>query len=279
MSLAVFQFGAHDKNENKPKLTETERKNSPCKKPEETCPSFTFRDALIQSIENHQVILTIEGETGSGKTTQIPQFDNVMIIDKARERTLHTDILFGLVNDIARFRPDLKLLISSETLDAQKFSDFFDKASIFRIPGMRDILSFNVLCSPKSQIIFFSNLQGGSNMAGTNLKKKCQTLTCTCQSSKYSPPESTHFFQRSGSILMPFSKKACGWRRIHSRTVWMMALLSTNCMPCKSDLSLPNRYKSLGAKSGLYGGCVRRLHFNVRRVSIVVLAIWGRALS
>ena len=30
------------------------------------------------------------------------------------------------------------------------------------------------------------------------------------------PPESTHFFQRSGSILMPFSKKACGWRCIHS---------------------------------------------------------------
>jgi hypothetical protein len=47
----------------------------------------------------------------------------------------------------------------------------------------------------------------------------CQTLTCTCQSSTYSPPESTHFFQRSGNILIPFSKKACGWRRIHSQTV------------------------------------------------------------
>ena len=53
------------------------------------------------------------------------------------------------------------------------------------------------------------------------LNHNCQTLTCTCQSSTYSPPESTHFFQRSGSILMPFSKKACGWRHIHSWTVWM----------------------------------------------------------
>jgi hypothetical protein len=44
-----------------------------------------------------------------------------------------------------------------------------------------------------------------------------QTLTCTFQSSTYSPPESTHFFQRSGSILMPFSKKACGWRPEQSR--------------------------------------------------------------
>ena len=34
------------------------------------------------------------------------------------------------------------------------------------------------------------------------------------------PLRSQHnLFQHSGSILMPFSKKACGWRRIHSRTV------------------------------------------------------------
>ena len=62
---------------------------------------------------------------------------SVMIIDEAHERTLHTDILFGLIKDIARFRPDLKLLISSATLDAEKFSEFFDNAPIFRIPGRR----------------------------------------------------------------------------------------------------------------------------------------------
>lgn len=55
-----------------------------------------------------------------------------MMIDEAHERTLHTDVLFGLVKDIARFRPDLKLLISSATLDAEKFSEYFDYAPIFR---------------------------------------------------------------------------------------------------------------------------------------------------
>ena len=81
-----------------------------------------------------------------------------MMVDEVHERTLHTDILFGLVKDIARFRPDLKLLISSATLDAEKFSDvsnmidcgfelfclmhisvfqFFDNAPVFRIPGRR----------------------------------------------------------------------------------------------------------------------------------------------
>lgn len=53
------------------------------------------------------------------------------------EGTLHTDILFGLLKDIARFRPDLKLLVSSATLDAAKFSEYFDDAPVFNIPGRR----------------------------------------------------------------------------------------------------------------------------------------------
>ncbi|CAK9203293.1 unnamed protein product [Sphagnum troendelagicum] len=178
-----------------------------------TLPIFPYRERLLDAITKHQV-LVIEGETGSGKTTQIPQYlheagyskvgkigctqprrvaamsvaarvaqemgvklghevgysirfedctsdttiikymtdgmllreflsepdlasYSVMMVDEAHERTLSTDILFGLVKDITRFRPEIKLLISSATLDAGKFSDYFDGAPIFRIPGRR----------------------------------------------------------------------------------------------------------------------------------------------
>nr|NVI75448.1 lethal (2) 37Cb [Cucujiformia] len=78
---------------------------------------------------------------------------SVMIIDEAHERTLHTDILFGLVKDIARFRPDLKLLISSATLDAQKFSEFFDGAPIFRIPGRRFPVNIYYTKAPEADYV------------------------------------------------------------------------------------------------------------------------------
>lgn len=178
-----------------------------------TLPVFPFRESILKAVEEHQV-LVIVGETGSGKTTQIPQYlheagytkmgmiactqprrvaamsvsarvaseldvklgnevgysirfedctsdktilkymtDGMLlreflrqpdladysciIIDEAHERTLHTDVLFGLVKDICRFRTDLKLLISSATLDAEKFSEYFDNAPVFNIPGRR----------------------------------------------------------------------------------------------------------------------------------------------
>jgi len=174
-------------------------------------PVFPYREEFLSAVKDHQVLILV-GETGSGKTTQIPQylheigyselgkigctqprrvaamsvatrvatemnvkvghevgysirFENCtskktviqymtdgmllrefltepdlgsyscLIIDEAHERTLHTDILFGLIKDIVRFRNDLKLIISSATLDAEKFSKYFDDASIFMIPG------------------------------------------------------------------------------------------------------------------------------------------------
>lgn len=177
-------------------------------------PVFQFRDELLNAVEKYQVLIVV-GETGSGKTTQLPQylyeagydkhgkiigctqprrvaavsvaarvadevgtrvgdkvgysirFDerssentvikymtdgmlvrefltdhdlakySVMIIDEAHERTLQTDILLGLFKDLLKKRPDFKLIISSATINAKKFSDYFDSAPIFNVPGRR----------------------------------------------------------------------------------------------------------------------------------------------
>ncbi|XP_062116659.1 pre-mRNA-splicing factor ATP-dependent RNA helicase DEAH1 [Humulus lupulus] len=194
-----------------------------------TLPMYQYHDQLLQAINDHQV-LVIVGETGSGKTTQIPQYlheagytkrgkvgctqprrvaamsvaarvaqemgvklghevgysirfedctsdktvlkymtdgmllreflgepdlasYSVVMVDEAHERTLSTDILFGLVKDIARFRPDLKLLISSATMDAEKFSDYFDSAPIFKIPGRRYPVEIHYTKAPEADYL------------------------------------------------------------------------------------------------------------------------------
>ncbi|KAL8463911.1 hypothetical protein ACS0TY_033742 [Phlomoides rotata] len=194
-----------------------------------TLPIYPYRDQLLQAINDHQV-LVIVGETGSGKTTQIPQYlheagyskrgkigctqprrvaamsvaarvsqemgvklghevgysirfedctsektllkymtdgmllreflgepdlasYSVIMVDEAHERTLSTDVLFGLVKDISRFRPDLKLLISSATLDAEKFSDYFDSAPVFKIPGRRYPVEIHYTKAPEADYL------------------------------------------------------------------------------------------------------------------------------
>jgi hypothetical protein len=193
-------------------------------------PVFAYRDEFLEAVAEHQVLIMV-GETGSGKTTQTPQYlheagysklgkiactqprrvaamsvaarvaqemnvklgnevgysirfedctspktivqymtdgmllrsfltepdlksYSCLIIDEAHERTLHTDILFGLVKDIVRFRKDLKLIISSATLDAEKFSSYLDDAPIFMIPGRMfpvDILYCKQVSAPERE--------------------------------------------------------------------------------------------------------------------------------
>ncbi|KEI35439.1 ATP-dependent helicase HrpA [Francisella sp. W12-1067] len=59
----------------------------------------------------------------------------VIIIDEAHERSLNIDFLLGCIKKILPFRPDLKVIITSATIDHQKFINYFPKAKDITISG------------------------------------------------------------------------------------------------------------------------------------------------
>ncbi|MCX8727325.1 ATP-dependent RNA helicase HrpA [Gilliamella sp. B2838] len=174
-------------------------------------PVVDKKQAIYQAIKNHQVVI-IAGETGSGKTTQIPKIclelglgvkgfightqprrlaarsvanriaeelsteigqlvgykvrfsdhvsDNTLIklmtdgillaeiqqdklllnydtiiIDEAHERSLNIDFILGYLKQLLPKRPDLKVIITSATIDVERFSQHFNCAPIIEVSG------------------------------------------------------------------------------------------------------------------------------------------------
>ncbi|KAK0386054.1 hypothetical protein NLU13_5891 [Sarocladium strictum] len=58
-----------------------------------------------------------------------------IMLDEAHERTINTDVLFALLKKATKRRSDLKIIVTSATLDADKFSSYFNECPIFTIPG------------------------------------------------------------------------------------------------------------------------------------------------
>ena len=60
---------------------------------------------------------------------------DTIIIDEAHERSLNIDFLLGYLKTILPKRPDLKLIITSATIDIEKFSKHFNGAPVIKVLG------------------------------------------------------------------------------------------------------------------------------------------------
>ncbi|OHT13793.1 helicase [Tritrichomonas foetus] len=184
---------------------------------QQSLPVYKYKETLLNALKDNQILIVV-GDTGSGKTTQIPQylllrgpnesvvctqprrvaavsvaqrvalerhsipgnevgycvrFDDctsdktriryctdgyllreflvdpllskytTIMIDEAHERSISTDLLLSLLKDLVLARPELRLVISSATIDAEKMSSFFNNAPVLHVPGRRFTVDVN----------------------------------------------------------------------------------------------------------------------------------------
>ncbi|KAL7695911.1 pre-mRNA splicing factor ATP-dependent RNA helicase [Lotmaria passim] len=192
-------------------------------------PIYAKRDSLMKFVDTHRVTVLV-GETGSGKTTQIPQYlvehgyadhgiiactqprrvaaetlamrvaeeygcrlgeevgytvrfrdvtssltkikymtdgmllreallddsfqrYSVIILDEAHERSINTDLLFAIVRQALRKHEGLKVMITSATLDTDKFCAYFGAEEPFRIEGRTFPVETYYLTDPTSDYV------------------------------------------------------------------------------------------------------------------------------
>lgn len=83
----------------------------------------------------------------------LSQYSSI-ILDEAHERNIHTDVLMGLMKQTAKRRKDFKLIVTSATLDADKFSNYFYQCPIFTIPGREHPVEILFSKEPETDYLF-----------------------------------------------------------------------------------------------------------------------------
>ena len=88
----------------------------------------TSRDAYVKLMTDG--ILLAETQTDRFLTAY-----DTLIIDEAHERSLNIDFLLGYLKQLLPKRPDLKVIITSATIDAERFSRHFNHAPVIEVSG------------------------------------------------------------------------------------------------------------------------------------------------
>lgn len=82
---------------------------------------------------------------------QLSQYDT-LIIDEAHERSLNIDFILGYLRQLLPKRPDLKLVITSATIDVERFAEHFQGAPIIQVPGRSFPVETHYIERPADQL-------------------------------------------------------------------------------------------------------------------------------